>query len=523
MRNDEVRTRTKNEKLVDDVRQSPVDRSLKRTRRRLLWLLLIIVVVWIVGSLLWRFNADRPVDYSATTEHFKYGSIGSEPGGSLIEAAGGLLPPYRIFKVLPKICPDRLPGGYAALGLIFEQGRELPIGVSQRFRLGFDQVGLNCAVCHTGTLREAPDSERQIILGMPAHQLDLQNFFRFVLNCTLDERFTADNLLGHMEQEGGELGWLDRLLYRYVVIPRTREQTLRLAQRLERIMGDEVPPWGSGRVDTFNPYKGIQFNWPLDRLPRSELIAASDFPSLWNQKPREGMSLHWDGNNDSVDERNLSASLGTGVTPVTIDHERLGRVRDWIWELPPPAYPYAIDQAKAERGKTLYARYCLDCHGDHQFKDGVVEGSRVGTVESIETIATDRHRLDSYTYEFAANQYTLYPESQYRFTHFRKTQGYANHPLDGIWARAPYLHNGSVPTLRALLDPPAARPQQFYRGYDVFDQEKLGFVYDVAEENGSRFFLFDTSLPGNGNGGHRYAVELPDADKEAIVEYLKLF
>jgi hypothetical protein len=63
-------------------------------------------------------------------------------------------------------------------------------------------------------------------------------------------------------------------------------------------------------VDTFNPYKAIQFNWPLDRPPKSELIGASDYPSLWNQAPREGMHLHWDGNNTSVDERNLSAALG---------------------------------------------------------------------------------------------------------------------------------------------------------------------------------------------------------------------
>lgn len=523
MHNDEVRTETKGQVLVDEIRQNPVDRSLKRTRRRLLWLLLIIVVLLIVGRLVWRFNADQPVDYGTITEHFKYGSIGSEPGGSLTDAAGGLLPPYHIFKVMPKICPDKLPGGFAGLGMVIEEGRDLPIGVSRRFRLGVEQVGLNCAVCHTGTLRETPQSERQIVLGMPSHQLDLQDFFRFVLNCTLDERFTADNLLGHIEREGVDLGWFDRLLYRYIVIPRTREQTLRLAQRLDLIMGDKIPDWGPGRVDTFNPYKGIQFHWPIDQLPLSELIAASDFPSLWNQKPRDGMYLHWDGNNDSVDERNLSASLGAGVTPVTIDHQRLQRVRDWIWELPPPPYPYAIDQAKAERGRGLYDQYCVDCHADHRFKNGVVEGSRVGTVENIQAIATDRHRLDSYTYEFAANQYTLYPHSKYRFKHFRKTQGYANHPLDGIWARAPYLHNGSVPSLRDLLDPPEDRPKRFYRGYDVYDQDKLGFVYDVAEENGSRFFLFDTSLPGNGNGGHIYAVHLSAEDKDAIVEYLKLF
>jgi hypothetical protein len=330
-------------------------------------------------------------------------------------------------------------------------------------------------------------------------------------------------VLGRIKASGRDLSLLDRLAYRYAVIPRTREQTLELAQRLSLLMGGQVTEWGPGRVDTFNPYKGLQFNWQLERLPMAELMGASDFPSLWNQKPREGMQLHWDGNNDSVDERNLSASLGTGVTPVTIDHHRLARVRNWIWTLPPPAYPYPIDAAKAERGQQLYQAQCQECHADHRFREGQTSGTRVGTVVPLATIGTDPYRLNSYTYEFASNQYTLYPDSRYRFTHFRKTDGYANHPLDGIWARAPYLHNGSVPTLRDLLDTADVRPKRFYRGYDVFDQTKVGFVSDVAQENGKRYFAYDTALAGNGNAGHLYATSLAPADKDAIVEYMKKF
>ena len=63
----------------------------------------------------------------------------------------------------------------------------------------------------------------------------------------------------------------------------------------------------------------------------------------------------------------------------------------------------------------------------------------------------------------------------WRFSHFRKTDGYANMPLDGMWLRAPYLHNGSVPTLRALLFP-EKRPAEFYRAYDVYDWDNVGFV-----------------------------------------------
>ena len=509
--------------LVDEVRESPVDRSLLRFRRIVLLTLLAIIVI-VVAWFVWRFSRDAPVSYASIEEQFKYGSIGSEVGGSVTEPVGGVLPPYAIFKVLPAVCPDKLPGGYASVGLIFESGHDLPIGISRRYRLGFDQVGLNCAVCHTGTYRASPKSPPQIVLGMPAHALRLQALFEFVTSCVLDPRFTADNVIARVREAGIWLGPIDRYLFRKRVVPTLKANTLNLQERVGILLGPHAHRWGPGRVDTFNPYKAIQFTWHLADLPPSELIAASDYPSLWNQKPREGMHLHWDGNNDSVDERNLSAALGAGVTPVTVDHPGLKRVRDWIWTLQPPPYPFAIDEAKAARGERLYGDLCATCHGDNRFREGVVPpNSRLGEVVPIDRIGTDPYRLNSYTRAFAANQYTLYPDSKYRFTHFRKTHGYANMPLDGIWARAPYLHNGSVPTLRDLMDAPRERPRVFYRGDDVFDMQKVGFRSDVAEENGHAFYRFDTTLPGNGNGGHEYGTGLPAADKDAIVEYMKRF
>jgi mono/diheme cytochrome c family protein len=477
-----------------------------------------LVVLWVIVSL----RTDRPVAYDTIEDHFKYGSIGSEPGVSLLAPVGGALPPYAVFTALPSICRDRLPGGYASLGLIFEQGRDLPIGVSRRRRIGVDHVGLNCAICHTGTVRDAPDAPPRIILGMPAHQLDLQGLVQFVLDCTLDNRTTADAVRGRLPDDGGP-ALFERLLLRTGLVDRLKVQTLDLRNRIAPLFAPDVPRWGRGRVDTFNPYKAIQFNWPLDRLPRTELIGASDFPSLWNQAPREGLQLHWDGDNDSVDERNLSAGLGAGITPVTVDHRGLERVRDWIWRLPPPKYPFAIDRALAARGAPIYRQHCVQCHGDERFRDGVRAGDRLGRVVNIADVGTDPYRLDSYTAVFAANQYALFPESPYRFRRFRKTDGYANHPLDGIWARAPYLHNGSVPTLRALLDPPEQRPPVFYRGYDVYDQAGVGFVSDVPAARGRSFSRYDTRVPGNANGGHVYGTTLAAEDKRAVVEYMKTF
>lgn len=479
---------------------------------------LVAVVVWVTASL----SADEPVTYESIADHFKYGSIGSEPGVSLLNPVGGVLPPYSVFSALPSVCRDRLPGGYASFGFIFEEGRDLPIGISRRRRIGVDHVGLNCAACHTGTVRETPASAPQIVLGMPSHQLDLQSFVEFVLECSLDNRLTPEAIRARLPESGGPSAF-ERALLRFGLVDRLKLQTLDLRNRIAPLLASDIPRWGRGRVDTFNPYKAIQFNWRLDQLPRSELIAASDFPSLWNQAPREGMQLHWDGDNDSVDERNLSAGLGAGITPATVDHAGLKRVRDWTWTLPPPAYPFAVDGTLAARGAAVYQQACVQCHADHRFRDGVVAGDRVGRVVNIADIGTDRQRLDSYTAIFAANQYSLFPASEYRFTRFRKTQGYANHPLDGIWARAPYLHNGSVPTLRDLLEPAERRPAVFFRGYDVFDQQRVGFVSDVAEENGRRYFMYDTSVTGNSNSGHVYGTELDDEDKRALVEYMKTF
>jgi cytochrome c peroxidase len=183
-----------------------------------------------------------------------------------------------------------------------------------------------------------------------------------------------------------------------------------------------------------------------------------------------------------------------------------------------------VDKAAADRGRTVYGEYCSDCHG-RSGRD--FSGAHVGKVTPIGRIGTDRGRLDSYTYELAVNQGQLYAGyEKYWFRNFRKTHGYANMPLDGVWLRAPYLHNGSVPTLRDLLEPAARRPRQFYRGYDVYDRGRVGFVADVAREGERRFHLIDTTAPGNSNRGHEgeaYGTTLSAADKDALVEYLKTF
>jgi hypothetical protein len=98
--------------------------------------------------------------------------------------------------------------------------------------------------------------------------------------------------------------------------------------------------------------------------------------------------------------------------------------------------------------------------------------------------------------------------------------GYNPPFLDGIWLRAPYLHNGSVPTLRDLLEPVANRPSVFWRGYDLYDPVNVGFVTQgpEAERVGTRH---DVREHANGNGGHLFGTDLPVEQKTALLEYLK--
>ena len=465
--------------------------------------ILVAVSIYLVSPLL---LGNGTTKYADINDHYKYGSIGGE-------AANGI--PYWVWKALPVVFADKLPGeGYTSLGFIQEPEHDLPIGFSQA-KIGFERVAQNCATCHAGTLRNTPESTPQIITAMPSNTVDLEGYIRFLSDVAIDERFTADKMMPAIETLGANLNPLEKLIYRYFAIPQTRDALI--TQRSKFAFLDRQSAYGPGRVDTFSSYKTRQFNVPANEIPQEELNGIADFPSVWQQKPREGMQLHWDGNNTSVNERNNSAALAL-VTPTTIDFDAIHRVADWLWELPAPTYPYKIDPELVAAGESIFANNCASCHA--------FDRAKVGKVTPIDEIGTDPGRLDSYTEELSQNQKTLFAGISYQgvdqqFKHFQKTNGYANMPLDGIWLRAPYLHNGSVPTLRDLLEPPAKRPKTFYRGYDVFDRDRVGFVSDVAEEEGKQYFKFDTTLPGNSNSGHLYGIDLPAKDKDDLVEYMK--
>ena len=470
----------------------------------LIFTLLVAGGLAYVGSGLYKYlvKAEPDVTFDDPVEQYKYGAIGLAQASRV---------PLYIWNVAPELCPDLLPEhgrggdakkGWASLGMLYEAGKDLPVGFARR-QIGYPAVEPNCALCHTGSYKTSAEGESQLILGGSAHELDLESFQWFLYDCAASDAFTPKNVLAAIERQE-ELAWFEKQVYRFAIIPFAKTG---LAQQKQGYAWQKSrPPQGRGRTDTFNPTKFTVFYMPDDGT-----IGTVDLPVIWNQKPRESLWLHWDGNNGDIHERNYAAAMAIGATPFSVLEDHFKRVTDYVLELPPPEFPFAVDTEKAEQGWALYQAHCADCH---QFG-----AAKVGTVTNIEEIGTDRHRLDSFTAELVTKFHSV-DEGLFKFDAYRKTDGYSNLPLDGVWARAPYLHNGSAPDLWQLLTPPAERVTEFYRGYPVYDPVKMGFIHQgaLAREVG---FHQQASVAGNGNTGHAYGTELADDEKWALIEYLK--
>lgn len=535
--------------------------------RRWFRLALLLLVAFVLLWWLWISRFGQPEDFDHMESQFKYGSIGADHPLAQVPA------PYWLWKVLPKVVTPEAalpPGeevhlrtGYEVFGLVTEakpdaprdlddvsKFLERPIGHSRRRVFGMDFVGLNCAFCHLGAVQDKPGAHRQVVLGGVGNTVNIEGYFLYLFSAIKSPEFTSAKVMPEIEAElkrqGATMPWWQRAAYKYLIIPIAphyfRWMESELFDFIDPNSAKRLPPFGPGRVNTWGLYKRVFVEPPQ----RDTIAGTADFPSLWNQKARQGMRMHWDGNTDVLLERNIVSALSLiGSRVEYLDFERLTRVTEWIEGLLPPRYVDRLPDEKRlagqpllnedmlKRGQQVFNAECSACHA--------ATGDRIGRVEPIDDLGTDRSRIDEFTPELA-NALNKLGTDQWSLRHFRVENGYVNTPLDGAWLRAPYLHNGSVPTLNDLLKEPKDRPSRFCRGGAVYDWENLGYVSALSPDAANPcpgLFLYETRpltpgctkptrengqcRSGNSNEGHLYGTKLPEADKRALLELMKTF
>jgi len=272
------------------------------------------------------------------------------------------------------------------------------------------------------------------------------------------------------------------------------------------------------------------------RVKRLELGLHDDMcedpPAWWLLKKKK--SMYHGGGGDARSVRSIMQFM-MGPLNTSGDFERAEPIfRDiqrYLLSLEPPKYPFAIDRDKAAQGKIVFEKTCSKCHGTYG-----ENWTYPNRIVPIDEIGTDRRRYDGLTAEFGryydaswfAQEKSGWLLNGYKS---RQTPGYQAPPLDGIWATAPYFHNGSVPTVYNVLKSdsrPKLYTRSFRTGADDYDPAKLGWkVRELTREPDSswpaieRRKVYDTSQPGRSNAGHVFGDDLSEEERWAVIEYLK--
>jgi mono/diheme cytochrome c family protein len=254
-------------------------------------------------------------------------------------------------------------------------------------------------------------------------------------------------------------------------------------------------------------------------------VVASDVPPWWNVKKKHALYYNGMGRGDFA---RLLQQIGVVMIDDAEQAETITPgMRDllaYIHTLEPPVYPGPIDPALAARGQRVFADHCATCHGTYgeqwTYPNKLVPLERVGTDPLYVQALRESGLHDWYNRSWFATT----PGEDEPGSYVEPVLGYVAPPLDGVWATAPYLHNGSVPTLDAVLDS-SRRPERWRRSFrdDDYDLDRLGWRHTVPDENAPANDpnVYDTRLEGYGNQGHTFGDDLSDDDRRALLEYLK--
>jgi mono/diheme cytochrome c family protein len=254
-------------------------------------------------------------------------------------------------------------------------------------------------------------------------------------------------------------------------------------------------------------------------LPIPDEIIPTDVPAWWLLKKKNAMFYSGFGRGDFG--RFLMASNLLTVTDTSEAAEvdtHFNDVLAYIYSLQPPVYPRAVNEQLAERGKLIFEASCSDCHGTYG-----ANSFYPNLLIPEEDIQTDSMLYSS---NYSSPQFVNWFNQSWFTTgdHPAKLvpfKGYIAPPLDGIWATAPYLHNGSVPDLESLLNS-RLRPKYWSRDFKnpQYNLDSPGWKYR-EETSAINKETYNTTLKGYSNAGHYFGDNLTNDERKAVIEYLK--
>lgn len=250
-----------------------------------------------------------------------------------------------------------------------------------------------------------------------------------------------------------------------------------------------------------------------------------DPPAWWLLKKKS--TMYHTGTSHAKSVRSIMQFMLSPTNPRAAferEEKTFGDVQAYLFSLEAPKYPLAVDVKLAAQGKDLYVKTCAKCHG--------AEGQYPNKIVPIEVIGTDRTRFEGFTSragEFYNSSWFAKEKGNAGYT-VTEPEGYQAPPLDGVWATAPYFHNGSVPTLEGVLNS-KSRPKIFTRSFRTgladFDDRRVGWKVRTVDRVDTtlppyeRRKFYDTTQSGRGNQGHTFGDHFTDDQRQAIIEYLK--
>jgi mono/diheme cytochrome c family protein len=254
--------------------------------------------------------------------------------------------------------------------------------------------------------------------------------------------------------------------------------------------------------------------------------AIEDVPAWWLLKKKQ--TMYYVG---ATDARSVRSVMQFMMHPLTTPQDfaraepKFRDILASIKAIEAPKYPFAIDPPLAAKGQALFKNNCARCHGTYGDTP-----TYPNAIIPLDEIGTDRKRYDNIGRKFGEAYNASWFNQEPGIPPLRETDGYQAPPLDGVWATAPYFHNGSVPTLAGVLNSqarPAVFTRRFRTGVDDYDREAVGWKLTPLPKDRQalpayeRRKIYDTTRPGHGNGGHVYGDHLTDDERRAVIEYLK--